>query len=109
MVSEGVFRSLRINLTSKYRLPFYLVLSLLFAYPVVLARLSVEGRDTAMAWGVFLFPLVAAAVLMSLWPASRSRRDDEPPSGTPWSWPWFPWSLFVFLLIVIAFLAAATR
>jgi hypothetical protein len=102
LVSECVFRSLKIHLATQYRLSYYLVLALLFTYPMVLGRLSVQGHDIAMAWGVFLFPLSASTILMSLWPAARRTAQDEPPNGTPWSWPWFPWSLFAFLLLAIA-------
>ena len=102
LVSEGVFRSLKIRLATPYRLPYYLVLALLFFYPLGLGQLSVQGRDVAMAWGVFLFPLAASAVLLTLLPAAGRNAQNEPPSGTPWSWPWFPWSLFAFLLIAIA-------
>ncbi len=102
LVSECVLGSLKIRLAARYRLPYYLLLALLFAYPVGLAQLSITGRDIAMAWGVFLFPLCASAVLMTLWPAAGRPAQDEPPSGTPWSWPWFPWSLFALLLIAVA-------
>lgn len=101
LVSEAVFRSLAIRLAASYRVPYYLVLALMFAYPVGLAVLSVEGRDVAMSWGVFLFPVAAAAALLMLSPAARRRGQDEPPSGTPWRWPWFPWTLFFFLLLAV--------
>lgn len=100
-VSEGVFRSLRIRLPARYRLPYYFILTLLFAYPYALAELSVRGHDAKMAWGVLLFPLAASGVFLTLWPAVRTRGADEPPSGTPWRWPWFPWPLFVFLLVAV--------
>src|SRR5262249_48874493 len=102
LASEGLFRSLGIRLQARYRLPYYHLLALLFAYPLLLGQLSVSGKDTAMATGVFLFPVAAAAVLLTLWPAARSRGEDDPPNGTPWRWPWFPWSLFAFLLLAIA-------
>jgi hypothetical protein len=102
LVSESVFGILKIRLAICYRLPYYLVLALLFLYPIGLAQLSVDGRDIAMGCGVFLFPLSASAVLLTLWPAARQNARSQPPNGTPWSWPWFPWSLFVFLLIAIA-------
>ncbi len=100
LVSEAVFYSLKIHLPASYLLPYYLVLTLLFGYPVGLAVLSVEGRDVAMAWGVFGFPVAAAAALLTLWPAARAPQD-EAPSGTPWRWPWFPWTLFFFLLLAV--------
>jgi hypothetical protein len=101
IVSEGVFRSLGIRLRACYRVPFHLLLVLLFVYPLLLGQLSVDGHEKAMSWGVFLFPVAAAAVLASLWPAAKGTGADEPANGTPWNWPWFPWSIFVFLLLVI--------
>lgn len=101
MLSEGVFRCVHIRLGRRYRLPYYCMLALLFAYPIVLGHLSVTGQNAAMAWGVFLFPLAAAVVLLTLWPAARAKGRQEPPNGTPWNWPWYPWPLFVFLLVAI--------
>jgi hypothetical protein len=100
-VCEGVFRGLRIRLRAAYRAPYYLLLALLFAYPWMLAQLSWRGQDAAMQWGVFLFPAVAALVFLTLWPAARTPGREEPASGTPWSWPLFPWTLFVFLLLAV--------
>ncbi len=102
LVSESVLGSLGIHLATRYRLPYYLILALLFFYPLGLGWLSIHGRDIAMAWGVFLFPVAASAILLTLLPATRTSAQDEPPNGTPWSWPWFPWSLFTFLFIAIA-------
>lgn len=101
VISEVIFASLRIRLPARYRLPYYLVLTFLFAYPLVLARLSFDGHDTAMSLGVLVFPMVAALVTLTLWPATRATGEALRPNGTPWPWPWFPWSIFGFLLIVV--------
>lgn len=100
-MSEAVLRSLAIRLRPGYRVPYYLVLVLLFTYPLALGQLSIDGHEPAMTWGVFLFPAASALVLLSLWSAARVPRDHEPPNGTPWTWPAFPWSLFIFLLLAI--------
>ena len=114
IVSEGLLHGLGIRLAAMYRVPYYLLLALLFFYPVWLAKLSVDGQDSRMAWGVFLFPAIASALLLTLWPAARFRGSDAA-SGTPWHWPWFPWSLFavmaigVGLLLVLAQLFLSSR
>ena len=101
VVTEGLLRGLGIRLAAIYRVPYYLLLALLFAYPVWLAKLSVDGHDGRMAWGVFLFPLVASAVLLTLWPAARSTAQSARASGTPWRWPWYPWSVFAVIAVGI--------
>jgi hypothetical protein len=35
-------------------------------------------------------------------PAARTRREHEPATGTPWIWPFYSWSLFIYLTIGLA-------
>ena len=44
-ISEGVLRSLQMRLAPWYRLPYYLLLALLFFYPLGLAHLSFTNQD----------------------------------------------------------------
>jgi hypothetical protein len=100
-ISEGLLRSLRIRLSAVYRRPYYLLLVLFFSYPLYLALLSVQGQDRRMTWCVFLFPAIASAILLTLWPAARRKEASEISNGTPWTWPWYPWSLFVVMVVAI--------
>ncbi|MBI3864036.1 MAG: hypothetical protein HY290_19300 [Planctomycetia bacterium] len=98
VVSEALLIGLRIRLPVLYRAPFHLFLALLFLYP--LAIVTGLGDDTSAAvWRVYLFSPVAAAVLLTLLPAIRRGPQYVAETGTPWRWPWFPWSLFGFLTI----------
>ncbi len=100
-VSEGVLQALKMRLPAMYRLPYYLMLGLLFAYPAPLAMLSVEGLNDFMTWGVFLFSFLSGLCLLSLLPAARWGRNATAASGTPWAWPMYPWSLFVVLAVCL--------
>jgi hypothetical protein len=99
VLSEGLLRSLRIRLATRYRWPYYLLLVLLFSYPLWLATLSVRGLDRRMVWSVFLFPSVASILFLTLWPAARKKEPDV--DGIPWKWPWYPWSLFAVLVVAV--------
>jgi hypothetical protein len=99
IVSEGLLRGLKIRLAPQYRGPYYLMLTLLFGYPVALAWLSRFDQYALLSWALFAFPALAALALLTLLPAARTARRREPASGTPWPWPYFPWSLFVYLTI----------
>ena len=100
-VSEGLLIGLRIRLPMFFRIPYHLILVLLFLYP--LAIVTGLGSDTSQAiWRVYLFSPVAAAVLLTLLPAVRRGANYSAQSGVPWKWPWFPWSLFGFLAICLA-------
>lgn len=99
LVSEGLLRGLRIGLSASYRVPYYLVLTLLFAYPVVLGWMNYYSQYGALARALFAFPVVAAMTLLTLLPAARTPLWKEPQTGTPWKWPYYPWSLFVFLTL----------
>jgi hypothetical protein len=102
LVTEGVLRSLRIRPPARYAAPYYLLMILLFCYPIRLGHLSTSGQDAKMAWAVFFSPVAAGMAALTLLPAARSdcRRDSS--NGTPWRWPWYPWSLFAALLLATA-------
>src|SRR5207237_1035006 len=55
-----------------------------------------------LAWALFAFPLAAAIALLALLPAARTPPWKEPKTGTPWKWPYYPWSLFIFLTLGVA-------
>jgi hypothetical protein len=97
IVTELLLRLLRLSFPWNYRLPFYLLLALLFAYPAWLGHLSLENRLTEMAWYVLGFPAIAGLVFALLMPAARLRGENVINNGTPWEWPLYPWSLFVLL------------
>ncbi|HEY2148636.1 MAG TPA: hypothetical protein VGH32_11905, partial [Pirellulales bacterium] len=101
LVTEGLLRSLRMRLPARYRLPYYLLMGLLFVYPYCLAKLSKSGPESAMPWAMLLFPVVAAGAFLTLWPAARFDDRREVPNGTPWTCPLYPWSLFTILLVAV--------
>lgn len=98
-LSEGLLRVLRIHLASQYRGPFYLMLGMLFLFPIVPAWLRAQGLGATQPWATLAFPALVGMTLLTLVPAAQTRRRQEPASGTPWNWPFYPWSLFVFLTI----------
>ena len=99
-ITECILFALGMKLPLRYRLPFYLQLAVLFAFPALLGKLSIEGYDPAMAAGVLLFPVVAGVALLTLMPAAALSPESE--NGTPWPWPFYPWSIFVFVAIASA-------
>jgi hypothetical protein len=101
-LSEGLLRVLRIGLAARYRGPYYLILALLFLFPLAPAWLGYFGFYAARSWALLAFPSLAALALLTLLPAARTPAADEPATGTPWKWPYYPWSLFVYLTIGLA-------
>ena len=85
---------LRIRLPALFRLPFHLMLALLFLYPLCLVPgFFFSSHDTILkSWRVFLFSPAVALVLISLLPAVRRGPSYVGNNGTPWNWPWFPWT-----------------
>ena len=102
LVSEGLLRLLRINLAAQYRGPYYLILGLLFLFPLVPAWLFYFAQYSARSWTLIAFPSLAALALLTLLPAARTPAAHEPASGTPWKWPYYPWSLFIYLTVGLA-------
>ena len=95
-VSEGLLFGLRIRLRALYRVPYHLLLALMFLYPLAIVADLANHLDT-VAWRIYLFSPIAAAAMLTLLPAIRRGADYAAENGTPWRWPWFPWSLFGFL------------
>ena len=102
LLSESLLGTLKITLPAVYRVPYYLVLALLFAYPIFLGWLNYHSYYQSVTWALFGFPTVAALALLTLLPAARIPPWREFKSGTPWRWPLYPWSLFVYLTIGLA-------
>jgi hypothetical protein len=101
-VSEATLRGLGIRLAWFFRGPYYAALGLLFVYPLWLADLVQREAETLRAWGLMLFPVFGAAILLTLWPAARWGRSRKWAAGAPWPWPLFPWTLFFFLALGFA-------
>lgn len=100
-ISECLLTALHLRLSPWWRGPYYLSLALLFGYPLVLAVLSVEGYNRPLSWGVYLFPWLAGGAVLTLLPAARWGHRDRRPNGTPWRWPLYPWTLFIFLWVCL--------
>lgn len=94
VVSAGVIWGLRIRIGWEYAVPFVLYLALFFAMPWWCSP-ELHPRATRMLnWTVFLFPQVAALLNLTLLPAIRLGAKGVASNGTPWPWPWFPWTAF---------------
>jgi hypothetical protein len=98
-LSEVVVRGLGLRLGVWLRMPYHLTLALFFLYPVALGAMS--QQHPAVPWVVFSFPAVAGVVLLSLLPAIRKGPQYVKDNGSPWPWPWFPWTLFALLALAV--------
>ncbi|MBS0207068.1 MAG: hypothetical protein JSS49_29680 [Planctomycetes bacterium] len=106
-LSELLLRGLKIQLPWLFRGPYHLLLALLFLYPLTLVSVGTRISAETASWRIFLFPVAAALILLTILPAIRRGPDYTRNNGTPWLWPWYPWSLFVFLTVCIGFRAYA--
>ena len=102
--SETLRRGLGIKLPKDILATFYAFMLLNCGWPLLLAHL-VKGGDSATptAQAILLFPVIGGALLLCLIPAVRRGPDAAKDSGTPWLWPYFPWSAFAVIAAGIAF------
>ena len=102
-VSEGLLRGIRLALPAGYRLPYYLLLALFFLYPVGLANLLdlKAAKGEAVMWGLFGFAPLAGLIFLTLVPAIRRGAEYLADNGSPWPWPYYPWSLFVLFALAV--------
>lgn len=101
LVTETILRSLRIRLPAAYRLPFYLILGLFFAWPAFVSPEVTGLNETATRWRIAAFPAAAGVVTLLLLVAVRRGKEFVEDNGTPWRWPWFPWTVFGFLAFAV--------
>ena len=96
-VSEVLLRGLQMRFPARFRIPYYVQLTLIILYPLVLAGPARGGDRTAVTERLYGFSWIAAASLLLLIPAIRLRNRGMENTGTPWKWPMYPWPAFVFL------------
>ena len=101
LLCECLLRYLGIYLPWIYRGVLYLQFALLFFYPPWLGHLSLIDRLDTLAWYTMGFPTIVAVTVLMLLPAARKRSCGLENNGTPWRWPWYPWTIFVVLGIGI--------
>lgn len=100
-LSEGILRAIRLKLPTGFKLPYILMLTLFFLYPAWLASLARNPRSETLQWSLFSFASIAGAVFLTLLPAIRRGPEYVSGNGSPWPWPFHPWSLFVFLAFAV--------
>lgn len=100
-VTEGLLWSLKIRFPLLFRLPYYLLSILGFAYPLMFAAQKHWYDSTEFGALLLAFPMIAAVFTLSLIPAIRKGSSYVNGNGTPWTWPLFPWSIFVLILVGI--------
>ena len=102
VVGEALLRGLRVRLPIGYRLPYHLLMTLFFLYPAFVQARAVDPHDPVLQWLLFGFATAAAAILLMLVPAVWRGPAYVSQNGTPWSWPWYPLTIFVPLVICVA-------
>lgn len=100
-VCEFLIRCLRIRFSVLYRLPLYGFLCLFFAWPLLLIRELTGFSVIDTRCLVALFPTASALTTLTLVFAVRCGAKHVDDNGTPWSWPLFPWTPFVFIAIAV--------
>jgi hypothetical protein len=98
IVSEAVLRTIRLRLPGWYRAAYYLILALVFLYPIALFPVLLEPQSPQLQWALFGFAVLAGLVVTSLLPAARAGAHLVAKNGSPWRWPLYPWSLFVVMV-----------
>ncbi|WP_439631272.1 hypothetical protein [Gemmata sp.] len=100
LLSEGILLGLGLRLPALFRVPYHLALALFFLYPIALAELR-TGETEAMLWALWGFGPAAGLVTLTLLPAARRGAGYLRGTDSPWPWPFYPWSLFVFLAVAV--------
>ena len=103
VVTETLLWTLRIRLPWFYRGPYYAWWTLCFLFPLWVSQDVTGLGDLPTAWRLAAFPVLAALICLSLIVAVRRGPEAVARNGTPWGWPLYPWTLFVFLGIAVGF------
>lgn len=100
-LSELLLRGIGLKLPVLFRVPYHLTLALFFLYPLALAPLVRDPHGELLLWGLWGFAPVAGLVFLTLLPAVRRGAAYTRDNGSPWPWPYYPWSVFVFLAAAV--------
>ncbi len=99
VVTETVLLLSGIQLKIRYRLPYYLFMFLFYFTPWWFSPELHPRQSSSMEWLLLLFPVVTAAIILTLLPAVWAGPQYIKNNGTPWKWPMYPWSMFVILVV----------
>lgn len=102
IVSEVVLRTMRVQIGAAYRWPYHTLLLLFYAAPWWCSPELHPRSTAALEWTILLFPVAAAVLILSLIPAVRRGPEYVRNNGTPWNWPWFPWTAFGVMVAAVA-------
>lgn len=102
VVGEALLRGLRVRLPLGYRVPYHLLMTMFFIYPAIVQTRAIDPHAVELQWLLFGFATAAAAILLMLAPAVWRGPGYVSQNGTPWSWPWYPLTIFVPLVICVA-------
>ena len=97
---EAVLWLCKIRLDIWYRLALYVHYAVLIGFPLLLGDAVAKRNDPLANWGSILFSTSIALGLLLLVPALRRGSNSISHSGTPWSWPLFPVSAFLVLIVL---------
>jgi hypothetical protein len=100
---ELLIRGLEVRLSWIWRGPLYLLLTLFFGWPLLLLPEIMPFGTAQIQSLIAVFPTVAALIALLLLPGIRQGSASVRDNGTPWTWPWLPWTPFVFLAVAICF------
>ncbi len=102
-LAEMLIRGLRIRLPWGWRFPLYAFLLMFFTYPLLLLPELVPVTPQQIRWLIAAFPVVAGLITLTLIPAVGMGSGSTHDNGTPWTWPWFPWTPFILIAGAVCF------
>jgi hypothetical protein len=102
VLSEIVLRAMRVRMRAAYRWPYHALLLLFYVAPWWCSPELHPRSTAALEWTILSFPVAAALLILCLVPAVRRGADYVRDNGTPWNWPWFPWTAFGVMIAAVA-------
>ena len=98
---ETVLRGLKLQLPAAYRFPLHLLLILMTAWPILLVPEICEITVNQIQQRIAIFPVACGILILSLLPAVWHGSKWARSEGCPWTWPLYPWTAFLFLLLAV--------
>ena len=106
VITELVLQLSGIRFPFWYRVPYYGIVAVFFSFPILAGHFRTSGSEFAN-WSPLFFSMAVGAAMLLLIPAVRRGKSMCVDNGTPWTWPLFPLSAFVILLVLAGFRAHA--
>lgn len=98
---EILLRGLQLRLPTTYRFPLHLLLLAMIAWPALLIPEISDVTGEQIQKRIAAFSIACGVIIIGLIPAVWQGVKRTGHADCPWTWPLYPWTAFIFLMLAV--------